>query len=202
MRSVLKYFFVTCAAVTLIAAGGAVVLFSGVYNFAADDEHSPIVSSMIAKARDASIKSRANAIEVPALDRTGMVTAGAGNYQAMCSQCHLSPGLKDTELSVGLYPKPPNLSRATIDPARAFWTIKHGVKASGMPAWGRSMPDEDIWNMVAFLQQMPTLDSAAYRQLVSKSAGHAHGKETAVEADMRDAMGRNVAPADALHHAP
>lgn len=75
MRSVLKYFFVICATVTLIAAGGAVVLFSGVYNFAADDEHFPIVSSMIAKARDASIKSRAKAIKVPALDRTGMVTA-------------------------------------------------------------------------------------------------------------------------------
>lgn len=56
--------------------------------------------------------------------------------------------------------------------------------------------------MVALLQQMPTLDSAAYRQLVSKSAGHAHGKETAVEADMRGATGRKVAPADAHHQAP
>lgn len=83
-----------------------------------DDEHLPIVSLMIAKARDASIESRAKVIQVPSLNNTQMVIAGAGNYQAMCAQCHLSPGL----------------SRATIEPAIAFWTIKHGGKASGMPA--------------------------------------------------------------------
>ena len=31
--------------------------------------------------------------------------------------------------------------------------IKHGIKASGMPAWGKSMADDYIWGMVALLQQ-------------------------------------------------
>jgi hypothetical protein len=26
--------------------------------------------------------------------------------------------------------------------ARAFWVLKHGIKASGMPAWGKSMDDK------------------------------------------------------------
>ena len=36
-----------------------------------------------------------------------------------------------------------------------------GIKASGMPAWGKSMGDEYIWNMAAFIQKLPTLDAAA-----------------------------------------
>ncbi len=53
--------------------------------------------------------------------------------------------------------------------------IKHGIKASGMPAWGKSMDDPYIWDMVAFLQAMPTMDAAAYRDLVASSDGHSHG---------------------------
>lgn len=53
--------------------------------------------------------------------------------------------------------------------------IKHGIKATGMPAWGKSMGDEHIWGMVAFLQQLPELDADDYRQLVASSDGHQHG---------------------------
>jgi hypothetical protein len=94
----------------------------------------------------------------------------------MCVACHLAPGAAGTELSQGLYPAPPNLSTQAIrSPEHAFWVIKHGIKASGMPAWGKSMDDPYIWDMVAFLQAMPTMDAAAYRDLVASSDGHSHG---------------------------
>ena len=60
-------------------------------------------------------------------------------------------------------------------PSHHFWVIKHGIKASGMPAWGKSMGDEYIWGMVAFLQQLPKLDAAQYKALVASSGGHSHG---------------------------
>jgi hypothetical protein len=44
-----------------------------------------------------------------------------------------------------------------------------------MPAWGKSMGDEYIWGMVAFLQQLPKLDAAHYKALVASSGGHSHG---------------------------
>jgi hypothetical protein len=81
-----------------------------------------------------------------------------------------------TELSRGLYPAPPALAElGAPDPARAFWVIKHGIKASGMPAWGKSMSDEYIWNMVAFLQKMPEMSPEQYQALVASSGGHDHG---------------------------
>ena len=59
--------------------------------------------------------------------------------------------------------------------AEAFWVIKHGIKASGMPAWGKSMSDEYVWNLAAFLQELPKLDEKRYRELIAQSSGHSHG---------------------------
>ena len=83
--------------------------------------------------------------------------------------------MAETELSKGLNPAPPNLSREPVDAAEAFWVIKHGIKASGMPAWGMSMQDEYIWGMVAFLQELPKLSPAQYQAMVASSGGHSHG---------------------------
>ena len=167
---------------TLVVLAGVAVaaiagfIWSGFYNVAADDPHTAPVYSLLETMRDRSIKTRAGQLEVPAdlMDRERIVQ-GSGNYNAMCMGCHLAPGMDGTEMSRGLYPAPPNLSRATVEAAEAFWVIKHGIKASGMPAWGESMNDEYIWNMAAFLQVLPTLDEAGYQAMVDSSGGHSHG---------------------------
>src|SRR3546814_7692818 len=85
---------------------------------------------------------------------------------------------------LGLYPAPPDLTKTTVEAAEAFWVIKHGIKASGMPAWGKSMDEEYIWNMAAFLQVLPTLDEGEYQAMVARSGGHSHGGgETKPHAD-------------------
>jgi mono/diheme cytochrome c family protein len=153
----------------------AALIWSGLYNIGADDPHTRPIYAVLEFARDRSIARRAEAIPVPDLSAPEAAAQGAGNYDAMCTGCHLTPGAPPTELSRGLYPAPPNLSQVAVDPAEAFWIIKHGIKASGMPAWGESMDDAYIWNMVAFLQVLPKLDAAGYRDLVARSGGHAHG---------------------------
>src|SRR3546814_7743124 len=53
-----------------------------------------------------------------------------------------------------------------------------------MPAWGKSMDEEYIWNMAAFLQVLPTLDEGEYQAMVARSGGHSHGGgETKPHAD-------------------
>jgi mono/diheme cytochrome c family protein len=151
-------------------------VWSGVYDIGADAAHTRPVYAGLQALRERSIDTRAAKLQVPAdLADPARIRQGAGNYDAMCTGCHLAPGAEETELSRGLYPKPPKLSRQTVDPARAFWVIKHGIKASGMPAWGKSMEDEYIWGMVAFLQELPKLDATRYRALVASSGGHSHG---------------------------
>jgi len=160
----------------LIVAGAGGFIWSGAYNIAADDPHWALTERLMDTARDRSIAAQASDVVVPALDDESMIRSGAGNYDAMCAGCHLQPSVERTETSAGLYPAPPNLTRRrTQDAARAFWVIKHGIKMSGMPAWGRSMEDGPIWGMVAFLRQLPDLSPESYRELVAASGGHSHG---------------------------
>ncbi|MEH6416155.1 c-type cytochrome [Pseudomonas sp. CGJS7] len=164
------------SAATLAALGlGAGALWWGAYDVGADTPHTRPVYALLEFARERSIAVRAAKIEVPALDDEQRIRNGSGNYQAMCAGCHLAPGMASTELARGLYPAPPDLSKHAVDSAAAFWTIKHGVKASGMPAWGSSMGDEHVWDLVAFLRKLPSLDAAQYRDLVASSGGHSHG---------------------------
>lgn len=163
------------ALVALLAAAAAFV-WSGVYDIAADTRHTRPVHSILQSLRERSIAARTDDLVAPFdLSDPARIRQGAGNYNAMCMDCHLAPGMAETELSRGLYPAPPNLSRTSADAAAAFWVIKHGIKASGMPAWGQSMGDEYIWNMAAFLQELPQLDAAEYDALVASSGGHEHG---------------------------
>lgn len=171
--------FALVALVALVLLGLYTLARMGTYNFAADDPHWRPVYSSIGYVRAQSIRAHAIDIKVPDLSDEAGLIKGAGNYQAMCAQCHLSPGKSDTELSRGLYPSPPNLSKTRVDPREAFWTIKHGIKASGMPAWGKSMADADIWNLVALMGKLPELSQDGYSQLVKRSSGHSHAGATA-----------------------
>ncbi len=176
MRPTTKH--VALTTIALLAGAAAIfaaVTWFGIYSFAADEPHSAAVSNLITSMRERSIEVRARQVQVPDLGDAVRVVQGAGNYDAMCVGCHVAPGMPPTELSKGLYPAPPNLAEDTVEPAQAFWVIKHGVKASGMPAWGKSMGDEYIWNLVAFVQQLPKLDEQRYREMVSQSGGHEHG---------------------------
>lgn len=159
-----------------VPVAAAVVVYSGAYDVGADAPHTRPVYALLETTRMRSIAARARRLQVPAdLGDPARIRQGAGNYDAMCAGCHLAPGMAGTELSNGLYPSPPNLANVRIDAAEAFWAIKHGIKASGMPAWGKSMGDDYIWNMAAFLQALPTLDQARYEALVAGSGGHSHG---------------------------
>ncbi len=167
-------------ALGLGVAGAAVVVYSGAVNVAADSPHWGPIHSLLETARERSVAARSADIPVPALDDVARIRSGAGNYQAMCVGCHLAPGMASSELSLGLSPTPPNLAeRGAEQPARAFWVIKHGIQASAMPAWGKSMEDDYIWDMVAFIRQLPGMDAATYRAWVASSDGHSHGGQPA-----------------------
>ena len=167
----------------LLVAGG--FIWSGMYNIGADDAHTRPVYTLLKTMRNRSISVRASKLHPPPdLTDAALIRQGAGNYAAMCTGCHLAPGMQATEMSKGLYPAPPALANAPVtDPAHHFWVIKHGVKASGMPAWGHSMKDEYIWGLVAFLTELPKLDAQQYKALVASSGGHSHGGGETMAAD-------------------
>ena len=62
---------------------------------------------------------------------------GVAHYAAHCAVCHGAPGVPKGDIGRGLYPPPPDLARTAplYTPAELFWTVKHGIKMTGMPAW-------------------------------------------------------------------
>ena len=140
----------------------------GVYNVAADDPHWPFVRTFLGYTMDHSVAARDGDIVVPPLKDPKMIAAGASSYDKLCTACHLAPGMEENKLRAGLYPKPPSFARRRRagNPAEQFWIIKHGIKMTGMPAWGVSYPDSDIWNIVAFFQTMPNMKPDDYKALV------------------------------------
>ena len=159
----------------LILLGGVVFIYSGVFNVAADDPHSAPVYWLMETVRDRSIATHARGIVVPPLTAPAMITAGGADYHEMCTGCHLQTGIEESELASALYPHPPSLAKVKYrNPAETFWIIKHGMKMSGMPAWGATHDDARIWAMVAFLQQLPRLTARQYQILTARDDGDEH----------------------------
>jgi mono/diheme cytochrome c family protein len=166
---------VTAVAATFvfIALVAAVVIVSGTYNFAADAPHTTVIARFIAIARERSVEVRASGIKVPALLDPKMIAEGAEHYAAMCTGCHLAPGMKENEMRPGLNPKPPVLASVPREDAgEQFWIVKHGLKMTAMPAWGLTHSDSEIWNIVAFLQQLPGMPPARYGELTRNAQTH------------------------------
>ncbi|MEO8927730.1 MAG: cytochrome c [Caulobacteraceae bacterium] len=181
-----------CVVALLMAGMLAVLISLGAYNIGADSPHTKPVFALMEALRDRSVAVRARNIKAPAdLGEAKRVSAGAGLYAEMCSGCHLAPGMEKTEISQGLYPQAPEFSRGTDLSAREeFWVVKHGIKMTAMPAWGRTHSDELIWDMVAFLRKLPSLSPAAYQAAV-KSAPADH-----------DEMMRHMVPMAGADHPP
>ena len=158
--------------VLVVAAVGGI--YAGLYNIAADVPHTQPVYWLLETARERSVTARARDIVVPKdLDDANRISKGAGEYAEMCSGCHLAPGMKRTEISQGLYPRAPELRRKTdLTPAEQFWIVKHGVKMTGMPAWGVTHEDELLWDVVAFVRKLPELTPEQYEALVKNAPKH------------------------------
>ena len=162
--------FVSLAALVIAAFAGAFI-FAGVYNIGADAPHYRPIYMALEQLRDRAITHHARNIVVPAdLNSPARIATGAGLYTEMCTGCHLGPGLEKTEMSQGLYPQAPELARGEgRSAAEQFWTIKHGVKLSAMPAWGRTHDDQLIWDMVAFVRALPKMTPDQYKAVIASA---------------------------------
>ena len=177
----MKRIIVLAVIASLILA--VVAVETGVYNMAATEKHWVVTEKMIAWVRDNSIDARAKEYRVPPLDDERLVLDGAVHYDAMCTICHLAPGMQPTELSRGLYPQAPQfyLYEPILDEAqkleqaqRYFWVIKNGLKMTAMPAWGLSHDDDGMWAIVAFVQKLGGMTPEQYRHFVQTTEDHAH----------------------------
>jgi Raf kinase inhibitor-like YbhB/YbcL family protein len=124
-----------------------------------------------------SVKQHAKRIAAPELSDRAMIVMGFHHYDAMCVECHGAPGVRHKEIAEGLWPEAPDLAKTASDwkPEELYWIIKNGIKFTGMPAWGPSHRDQDLWALTAFVRTLPAMSASAYAAMRDSASRGAQG---------------------------
>jgi mono/diheme cytochrome c family protein len=92
--------------------------------------------------------------------------AGIKLYAANCAVCHGTADGKASNVARGLYQKPPQLAGDGVedDPdGVTYWKIAHGIRFTGMPAFGTTLTERQIWQLALFLKHMDALPPGPQR---------------------------------------
>jgi mono/diheme cytochrome c family protein len=132
----------------------------------ADATPSAVEGWLANSALDAAIEHQAPQLANPAPKTDANLIDGMKLYAMNCALCHGGLDRKRNVLGGAFYPPAPQILVQGLDDPEwhIFFAIKHGVRMTGMPAWGKVMSDEDLWKITAFVKNINQLPSAVEQQ--------------------------------------
>ncbi|MEA2561142.1 MAG: hypothetical protein QOH06_2646 [Acidobacteriota bacterium] len=142
---------------------------SGIYDVAASTPDTGLIQWALETTQHRSVHRRAEQVQAPAaLNDPDLIRTGLIEYHEMCVVCHGAPGVPISPVGQGLNPSPPLLAdeAAHEEAGGLFWITKNGIKMTGMPAFGVTHSDEEIWAIVAFMKRMGGLSPEEYQRMV------------------------------------
>jgi len=98
--------------------------------------------------------------------------AGAKVYQAQCAVCHGGLGQPESKIAQGMFPHPPQLlppKKGVTDDevGETYWKVKNGIRLTGMPGYGATLTDPEMWQVSLLLlhaDKLPAPVQQALRQ--------------------------------------
>jgi mono/diheme cytochrome c family protein len=166
----MKIVLILVACVVLAVASGLMFIYSGVYDVSAMRPDNPLVAWAVHKTFLESVAHHSRGlVPAPDLEKPENVRSGAIFFRDNCAVCHGAPGMKRSNISQGLLPSPPDLFEAKRqnDPVEVFWIAKNGVNMTGMPAFGKTQSDEQIWAIAAFLHKARGISAQEFQNLTA-----------------------------------
>ncbi len=152
----------------LVVLAGGFLLYArmGLIDPRADIPVPSIEASTAMTFLDASLDRRAPDEKNPLPAGEVELVAGMKLYQSKCAGCHGDINHTDSSMVDSFYPRAPQFMHDKPDMPgnQNFYLIKHGVRYSGMPAWGHAMTDQQIWQVVGFLGKMNELPTPVQEQ--------------------------------------
>lgn len=166
----------TFLALVIIAA---IVVLGGLYPVAATKGDPYGIAWLLNTSMEHGVKQSAEGLEQPKLS-AGDIREGGGHFKGMCQQCHGGPGVEPEEFATAMNPQPPDLSKEVHEwtVPQVFWIAKHGIKMSGMPAFGKVDEDRELWKIAGFVKQLPKVSASEYAAIPN-----AHEHEEKAEGD-------------------
>jgi mono/diheme cytochrome c family protein len=131
----------------------------GLMPVSADGAHSRVEARIMPMVLHASIVHHAPGETNPVSLNENNLKAGVDTYKTMCARCHSTPEGQRSVYGQSFYPPAPQLPKgmAQYSDSQLFWLIKHGIRNTGMPAWGSMLSDEEIWQIVSLLKNSQDL---------------------------------------------
>ena len=152
---------------------GAAVVYSGIYDVSATEQHTPPVYWLIEAAMRRSVHMRAEREPpVPDVSSPEVLERGLRVYHAQCERCHGAPGVAPEPFALGMTPNPANLADTAHRwrAADIYWAVKYGIKMTGMPAWMYRLNEDEMRAVAAFVSvQLRELSPAEYRRRAEAS---------------------------------
>ena len=174
-RSLSVLFYAVLGSLALVVVVPGVVIYTGGYDVSATRQDPALLRWVLVSVRESSVERRARDVQVPVLQGEDRLEHGFRSYREMCVVCHGRPGGERSPLAKGLNPQAPDLSRPDHDMSAGelFWVMKNGIRMTGMPAWGRTHSDAELWDLVAFVKALPSMSAAQYGAL-DRRLPHGH----------------------------
>jgi mono/diheme cytochrome c family protein len=115
----------------------------------------------------ASIQRQAPRLQDPYSYSDSNLLDGMNTYISHCAGCHGSLDNQVSEIGVAFYPKAPQLVVYPLDSPewKVFYVAKHGIRRTGMPAWGGILSDKSLWDVCAFLTHLKSLPPSVKTQM-------------------------------------
>ena len=158
----------------LLIVGGAYKYFAGGYApVATAAKPMPFEKTLAGMALQARIdKEMPKTVPIEATEANLM--AGAALYQQHCAVCHGLPGAPKTAIAQGMFPRPPQLFQGKgvtdDEPGETYWKVANGIRLTGMPGFGSTLKDEQIWQVSLLLAKANELPAPVKSALMPKDS--------------------------------
>jgi len=108
---------------------------------------------------DASTERHAPHVSNPLTPTDQNLEDGMKLYTMNCALCHGGLDRKPSSLAHSFYPPAPNLLADPPDDPEwhIYYTIRTGIRYTGMPAWEKTLSEQDIWKITMLLSHMDKL---------------------------------------------
>ncbi|HXY49613.1 MAG TPA: c-type cytochrome [Terriglobales bacterium] len=159
-------------ALGVLIVGGLGWALLGYMPTSADESPRRFEARLANMALDAAMERRAPRATSPLPPTDENLIAGMKLYTMNCAGCHGGLDRKPAAFGASFYPPAPQLIVNPVDDPEwhVFYAVRTGVRYTGMPAWGKTLSEPDIWKITAFLVRVEKLPPAA-QDFWKKSTG-------------------------------